>query len=61
MGTAAFIQYCVERKVDGWVKEIEKLSNFEQNDHMQIMLPLLTRQSPPDKLLGGMLALRARL
>ena len=28
MGTTSFLQQYVERKVNGWVKEIEKLSNF---------------------------------
>ena len=28
MGTATFLQQYVERKVDGWVKEIDKLSKF---------------------------------
>ena len=28
MGTTSFLQQYVERKVNGWVKEIDKLSNF---------------------------------
>ena len=28
MGTASFVQQFVQRKVEGWVKEVEKLSKF---------------------------------
>ena len=28
MGTASFLQQCVERKVNGWVTEVDKLSKF---------------------------------
>ena len=28
MGTASFLQQYVDRKVDGWMTEVEKLSKF---------------------------------
>ena len=28
LGTTSFVQQYIERELDGWVKEIEKLSNF---------------------------------
>ena len=28
MGTAPFVKQFVQRKVEGWVKEVEKLSTF---------------------------------